>query len=53
MQKDLTRAGRDNDLIYHQDVPAPSSIPVIQEVFMVQNIIEPPGLQDPRSNINL
>ncbi|OAX43145.1 BRO1-domain-containing protein [Rhizopogon vinicolor AM-OR11-026] len=50
VQKNLARAERDNDLIYHQDVPAPSGIPLIQEVSMVQSII-PPGLQDPRSII--
>ncbi|KAG1750758.1 ALIX V-shaped domain binding to HIV-domain-containing protein [Suillus lakei] len=32
VQKNLARAERDNDLIYHQDVPAPSGIPAIQEV---------------------
>ncbi|KAJ8592190.1 BRO1-domain-containing protein [Rhizopogon salebrosus TDB-379] len=40
---------RDNDLIYHQDIPAPSGISVIQ-VYMVQSIVSP-GLQDPRSII--
>ncbi|KAJ8593344.1 BRO1-domain-containing protein [Rhizopogon salebrosus TDB-379] len=50
VQKNLARAERDNDLIYHQDIPAPSGISVIQEVSMVQSII-PPGLQDPRSII--
>jgi programmed cell death 6-interacting protein len=41
---------RDNVLIYHQDIPAPPGISVIQEVYMVQSIV-PPGLQDPRSII--
>lgn len=50
MQKNLSRAERDNDLIYHQDVPAPCGIPAIQAVSMVQSII-PPGLRDPRSVI--
>lgn len=50
VQKDLSRAERDNDLIYHQNVPAPCGIPAIQEVSMVQSII-PPGLRDPRSVI--
>jgi programmed cell death 6-interacting protein len=40
---------RDIDLIYHQDIPAPSGISVIQ-VYMVQSIVSP-GLQDPRSII--
>lgn len=50
VQKNLSRAERDNDLIYHQNVPAPSGIPAIQEVSMVQSII-PPGLRDPKSVI--
>lgn len=50
VQKNLTRAERDNDLIYHQNVPAPSGIPAIQEVSMVRSII-PPGLRDPKSVI--
>lgn len=50
VQKNLARAERDNDLIYHQNVPAPSVIAAIQEVSMVQSII-PPGLQDPKSVI--
>ncbi|KAG1747202.1 BRO1-like domain-containing protein [Suillus paluster] len=50
VQKNLARAERDNDLIYHQNVPAPSGILAIQEVSMVQSII-PPGLQDPKSVI--
>ncbi|KAG0706829.1 hypothetical protein DFH29DRAFT_900228 [Suillus ampliporus] len=48
--KNLARAERNDDLIYHQNVPAPSVIPAIQEVSMVQSII-PPGLQDPKSVI--
>lgn len=51
VQKDLARAERDNDLIYHQNVPAPSGIPAIQEVSMVQSII-PSGLRDPKSVIS-
>ncbi|KAG2036905.1 BRO1-like domain-containing protein [Suillus americanus] len=51
VQKNLSRAERDNDLIYHENVPAPSSIPAIQEVSMVQSII-PPGLRDPKSVIS-
>ncbi|KAG2128141.1 BRO1-like domain-containing protein [Suillus cothurnatus] len=50
VQKNLSRAERDNDLIYHQNVPAPSGIPAIQEVSMVQSII-PPGLRDLKSAI--
>ena len=50
MQTNLARAERDNDLIYHQNVPAPSGIPAIQELSMVRSVI-PPGLQDPQSVI--
>ena len=50
MQKNLSRAERDNDLIYHQDVPSTSALPAIQEVSMVQPLTEP-GLQDPKAVI--
>lgn len=50
LQKNLARAERDNDLIYHQDVPASSAISPIQEVVMVQCNV-PPGLLDPKSII--
>ena len=33
----LTRAERDNDLIYHYDVPAFSQLPPVQEVTMVKS----------------
>ncbi|KAI0303832.1 pH-response regulator [Multifurca ochricompacta] len=42
-----TRARRDNDLIYHQDVPPVSSLPVIQSASMVESVV-PPGLLEPR-----
>ncbi|EIW83874.1 pH-response regulator [Coniophora puteana RWD-64-598 SS2] len=50
VQKGITRAERDNDLIYHQDVPAFSALPAIQEVSMVQssNIA---GLSDPKNAV--
>ena len=48
VQKNVSRAERDNDLIYHQDVPPSSALPAIQEVSMVQPLIDP-GLQDPKS----
>ncbi|KAH7927929.1 pH-response regulator [Leucogyrophana mollusca] len=48
VQKNLARAERDNDLIYHQDVPASSALPPIQGVSMVSSIVHP-GLQDPKS----
>ncbi|KAM5535914.1 hypothetical protein V8D89_010354 [Ganoderma adspersum] len=50
VQKNLSRAERDNDLIYHQDVPSTSALPAIQEVSMVQPLTEP-GLQDPKAVI--
>lgn len=50
VQKDLTRAQRDNDLIYHQDIPASTAIDPIQEVVMLKSII-PQGLSNPRSVI--
>ncbi|KAF9563243.1 BRO1-domain-containing protein [Agrocybe pediades] len=37
------RAQRDNDLIYHQDVPAPSALPAIQEFKVVSSLV-PKGL---------
>ena len=43
-------AVKDNDLIYHQDVPSTSALPAIQEVSMVQPLTEP-GLQDPKAVI--
>lgn len=48
IEKSIVRAERDNDLIYHQDVPPISAIPSIQDVSMVQSAV-PPGLQDPRT----
>ena len=51
MQKDLARAQRDNDLIYHKDVPSSSAITPIQDVIMVQgNLL--PGLSDPKSVVS-
>ncbi|KAG0706826.1 BRO1-like domain-containing protein [Suillus ampliporus] len=49
-KKNLACTERDNDLIHHQNVPAPSGSPAIQEVSMVQSII-PPGLRDPKNMI--
>lgn len=39
VQKNFNRAERDNDLIYHQDVPAASSLPAIQEAVMAQPLV--------------
>lgn len=41
-----TRAQRDNDLIYHQDVPTPSALVPIQETKIVSSIV-PKGLLNP------
>ena len=51
VQKNLARAERDNDLIYHKDIPALSGLPPIDRVAMVKSII-PPGLSDPKSAVN-
>ncbi|KAI0635957.1 BRO1-domain-containing protein [Trametes polyzona] len=48
IQKNVSRAERDNDLIYHQDVPPASALPSIAEVAMAQPLIDP-GLQDPKN----
>ena len=48
VEKNFTRAERDNDLIYHQDVPALTSLPTIVEVSMVQATV-PGGLTDPKA----
>ncbi|KAI9461717.1 pH-response regulator [Lactarius psammicola] len=47
VDSNLSRAQRDNDLIYHQDVPPASSLPVIQPASMVESIV-PPGLLEPK-----
>ncbi|KAI0065090.1 BRO1-domain-containing protein [Artomyces pyxidatus] len=48
VETNFTRAQRDNDLIYHQDVPALSALPNIQPVLIAQSTI-PSGLQDPKT----
>lgn len=50
MEKNIARAERDNDLIYHQDVPGASALPVIPEAPVAQ-ISVPSGLKDPQSII--
>ena len=50
VQNSLNRAERDNDLIYHQDVPAVSALPVIQEASLVQSIT-PSALTEPKHAI--
>jgi programmed cell death 6-interacting protein len=46
VDSNLARAQRDNDLIYHQDVPS-ASLPVIQPASMVASVV-PPGLSEPK-----
>lgn len=50
VQKNFNRAERDNDLIYHQDVPAASSLPPIQPAFVAQSLVAK-VLLDPKSVI--
>ncbi|KAH9849704.1 BRO1-domain-containing protein [Lenzites betulinus] len=50
VQKNVARAERDNDLIYHQDVPPASALPPIAEVSMAQPLIDT-GLQDPKTMV--
>ena len=46
IQKNIVRAQRDNDLIYHQDVPTPSALKAIQETSLSASKI-PQGLLNP------
>ena len=50
LEKNISRAERDNDLIYHHDVPPTSALPVIQDISMVQSVV-PAALQDPKAAI--
>ncbi|PPQ95240.1 hypothetical protein CVT26_014931 [Gymnopilus dilepis] len=50
VKKSEARAQRDNDLIYHQDVPSPSALAPIQETRLVSSNI-PKGLSNPESVI--
>lgn len=50
VQKELTRAERDNDFIYHKDVPAVSDLAAIPEISMVE-AVPANGLKEPRSVI--
>ncbi|PAV16120.1 pH-response regulator [Pyrrhoderma noxium] len=50
LEKNIARAERDNDLIYHHDVPPTSALPVIQDISMVQSVV-PAALQDPKAAI--
>ncbi|KAF9069239.1 BRO1-like domain-containing protein [Rhodocollybia butyracea] len=46
VKKDLNRAERDNDLIYHHDVPTGSSLPLIQQAAVAQATV-PKELANP------
>ena len=46
IQKNLTRAERDNDLIYHHEVPAASALSPITQTNLVASTM-PSGLSDP------
>ncbi|KAJ3573631.1 hypothetical protein NP233_g2307 [Leucocoprinus birnbaumii] len=48
VQRNLTRAERDNDLIYHHDIPAKAALPLIQETSLATAIV-PPGLTGPKT----
>ena len=48
VRKSLARAERDNDLIYHQEVPAPSALPSIAHAAIAQPSV-PVGLSNPTS----
>ncbi|KAG5647384.1 hypothetical protein DXG03_000454 [Asterophora parasitica] len=50
VQKNLARAERDNDLIYHKDVPASSALSPIVQTNLVSSTI-PAALSDPTSLI--
>jgi programmed cell death 6-interacting protein len=51
VQKNITRAERDNDLIYHQDVPPVSSLPPIMQGTVAQMTI-PKELTTPTTIVN-
>lgn len=48
VKKSHARSQRDNDLIYHQDVPSGSALPAIPETNLVSSLV-PPGLINPSS----
>ncbi|TFY77999.1 hypothetical protein EWM64_g6012 [Hericium alpestre] len=50
VETNLTRAERDNDLIYHKDVPSVSALPTIQPASMVESLT-PAALLDPKDAI--
>ena len=46
----MTRAERDNDLIYHHEIPPVTSLPPIVEASLVQSSI-PPQLTEPKAAV--
>lgn len=46
--KNIARAERDNDLIYHKDVPTAANLEAIPEATVAQFTIAP-GLKNPQS----
>ena len=48
VEKNLKRAERDNDLIYHEDVPPASALASIPPTSMVRLTV-PTGLEDPKA----
>jgi programmed cell death 6-interacting protein len=48
LEKNFARAERDNDLIYHQDMPSASTLDPIAPASMVKSVT-PPGLLDPQA----
>ena len=42
LEKGISRAERDNDLIYHQDIPPFPSLPAIQGYDMVKSTVPAP-----------
>lgn len=52
MQKNITRAERDNDLIYHEDVPDESNLaPIDLRNSLLCGPKVPPGLSNPKQLI--
>lgn len=47
----MTKAQRDNDLIYHQDIPPVSALEIIEPAVLVNSVILG-GLKDPQTALN-
>src|ERR1700730_13968058 len=48
LQKNYTRSERDNNLIYHHEIPAASALAPIPETSMVRSVV-PSGLENPKA----